>query len=172
MTPNPDRIEIHRVSECLKCERDFQDVEASQIEKRQVFDTPPPQKLTATEHQCELIICPDCDTENKAAFPEGVNMPLQYGPHIKSCLVYLNLYQLIPYERTLELIEAFYKHRISEGTLFNSINAVYDALEPVEEKTIDLLLKAPVNYTDDYRNIALLKLACSLLHKSGLQAVG
>jgi len=134
MTPNPDKIEIHQVSECAT---------------RQVYDIPLPQKLTVTEHQCVLVICPDCDTENRAAFPKGVNMPVQYGPQIKSCLVYLNQYQLIPYKRTLELIETFYKHRISEGTLFNSINAVYDALEPVEEKTINLLLKAPVNYADE-----------------------
>lgn len=148
MSPNPDVTEVHRARECRNCARDLAGVAADSVDVRQVFDLPP-QKITITEHRCETINCPDCDTINRVAFPSGVNMPVQYGTYIKSCLVYLNQYQLIPYKRTLELMEAFYGHRISEGTLYNSINSVYDALQPVEEKTIELLLDSPVNYADE-----------------------
>ena len=34
---------------------------------------------------------------NKAAFPEGVGAPVQYGPRVRAAAVYLNNYQFLPY---------------------------------------------------------------------------
>ena len=148
MTLAPDYIEKHRVINCCGCGENLENQTVMAVEKRQVFDIPP-QKIIITEHQSEKKTCPHCGTETGAAFPVGVEKPIQYGTYIKSALVYLNQYQMIPYKRTLELISDFYNHQISEGTLFNSITSAYNALEPVEEKTIELLLQSPVNYADE-----------------------
>jgi hypothetical protein len=89
MTPNPDKIEIHQVSECANCNRNFQGVKIKQKETRQVYDIPLPQKLTATEHQCELVICPDCGTENRAAFPKEHNLLDRLSENKREALAFL-----------------------------------------------------------------------------------
>jgi len=148
MSLNPHNIEKHRVKTCSCCGEALENEPVSSVDKRQVFDIPP-QKIIVTEHQSEKKTYPSCGVENRAPFPAGVEKPVQYGTFIKSALVYLNQYQMIPYKRTLELISDFYNHQISEGTLFNSISSAYDALEPVERKNIELLLQSPVNYADE-----------------------
>ena len=42
---------------------------------------------------------------------------MQYGPEIKAQMVYLNTEQHLPLERTCDLLEEFYNHRLSEGTI-------------------------------------------------------
>ena len=148
MTVNPDHIERHRVKCCDDCGENLEDQPAEVIERRQVYDVPP-QKITVTEHRSEMKTCFKCGSETRAAFPVEVKRPVQYGTHLKSILVYLNQYQMIPYKRTLELVKDLYGHQVSEGTLFNSITAVHNTLEPVEKRTIELLLQSPVNYADE-----------------------
>ncbi|OPL08837.1 MAG: hypothetical protein AVO34_13955 [Firmicutes bacterium ML8_F2] len=148
MTANPDYIEKHRVKCCGECGENLESQPAEALEKRQIYDVPP-QKVTVTEHQSEMKTCFKCGSETRAAFPLEAKRPVQYGPHLKSILVYLNQYQMIPYKRTLELVKDFYGHQVSEGTLFNSICAAYKTLEPVEQKTIELLLQSPINYADE-----------------------
>lgn len=97
MTPTPDKVEVHRVTQCQHCGVSLP-TKAESFERRQVVDTPP-LKLEVTEHQVEQKTCSVCGACNKAPFPESVNRPVQYGPLIKALAVYLNQYQLIPYDR-------------------------------------------------------------------------
>jgi transposase len=102
------------------------------IEKRQVFDIPP-LKLEVTEHQSEVKICPGCHTLNRGGFPAGVSQPVQYGGRAKGFAVYLNQYQLIPYQRVTEMFEDLFGQPISQGTLLNALEACYGHLESTEE---------------------------------------
>jgi len=45
-----------------------------------------------------------------------VNRPVQYGPLIKSLAVYMNQYQLIPYDRVEELFKDLFGQPFSEGS--------------------------------------------------------
>jgi len=69
------------------------------VEKRQVFDLPE-RALVVTQHQASIYRCAHCRGETKAAFPEGVVSPTQYGERIKAAAIYLNIQQLIPEDRT------------------------------------------------------------------------
>src|SRR5260370_16267433 len=69
------------------------------VEKRQVFDLPE-RPLVVTQHQASIYRCAHCRGETKAAFPEGVVSPTQYGERIKAAALYLNIQQLIPEHRT------------------------------------------------------------------------
>lgn len=126
---HPDREEVHRVSRCHYCQRSLEAVEASGIEKRQVFDLPKVH-IEVTEHKAEIKCCPYCGEISKSDFPEGVTQPVQYGPEIKAQAVYFNQYQLLPLERTGEVFEELYGQALSEGTILEACQEVAEQVEP------------------------------------------
>lgn len=121
---------------------------AESFKRRQVVDTPP-LKLEVTEHQAEQKTCHICGTCNKASFPEGVNRPVQYGPMIKALAVYMNQYQLIPYDRVEELFKDLFGQPFSEGSLFTANEICYVALESAEQEIKRQILNAPVINCDE-----------------------
>jgi transposase len=125
---HPDREVVHPVSRCHYCQRPLEDVEASGVEKRQVFDLPRVH-IEVTEHQAKIKRCPHCGEISKADFPEGVTQPVQYGPEIKAQAVYFNQYQLLPLERTGEVFETLYGQALSEGTILEACQEVAEQVE-------------------------------------------
>jgi transposase len=119
----PDRIQVHEVEHCHACHGSLKRVKAIRYEMRQVFDVPRVQ-MEVTEHQAEIKACPHCGEENRAAFPEGVSQPVQYGPEIKAQMVYFNQYQMLPLERTAEVFGTLYGHSLSEGTIVEATQEV------------------------------------------------
>ena len=98
MVPNPDKIEIHHLKVCNYCNNELSDTQILKIKKRQVFEIPKI-CLEVTEHQAEVKICSCCKKINHAEFPPTVSAPVQYGNRLKSFGLYLNNYQLLPYDR-------------------------------------------------------------------------
>src|SRR4030088_1906872 len=98
---DPDHVVRHEASACCHCCSPLLPESAIGIEKRQVFDLPAP-PLLVTEHQASIYRCAHCRGETKAAFPEGVVSPTQYGERIRAAAIYLNIQQLIPEDRTAQ----------------------------------------------------------------------
>jgi transposase len=148
MTESPDHTIMHSVEECQQCGRSLCEIPATDSRRRQVIDIPPIQ-LEVTEHQAETKCCPDCGHHNEAAFPEEAKTSVQYGERIKSLLVYLNQYQLLPYERTCQLVEDLFSHTLSQGTLYNWNRECYDNLESTEEQIRQGILASSVAHFDE-----------------------
>ena len=70
-------------------------------------------KIIVTEHQVDYSPCPHYGTCNHGEFPADVKYPVQYGVHLKALMVYLCIYQLIPYERICETVEDLFERSIS-----------------------------------------------------------
>lgn len=143
----PDYTEVHPVLHCECCGCSLLDQPADSLEKRQVHDLPPI-RLIVTEHQAETKVCA-CGHRNKAAFPEGVNAPVQYGPAIQAAAVYLKNYQHLPYARTSELLGDFFGCPISEGTLDNIIARSHELAKGPVEQIKAAIERAPVVHFDE-----------------------
>jgi len=147
MVEKPQHTIRHQVEKCEKCGRSLQEREATDIERRQVFDVPPV-KIEVTEHQAEIKECA-CGHLNKAAFPEGVTAPVQYGPDIRAKAVYLRDYQLIPLGRTCEVLSDFFGCEMGEGTLNNVTDRCFEVLEePVEQIKQHIIESSVVNFDE------------------------
>ena len=148
MVEQPDHIVSHTVDECRQCGCSLESVDAVDHRRRQVVDIPPIE-LEVTEHRAEIKCCPGCGCRNEAAFPAEVKTSVQYGSRIKSLLVYLNQYQLLPYERTCQLAEDLFSHTISQGTLSNWNAECYRNLESTEEQIRQAILASEVVHFDE-----------------------
>ena len=71
----------------------------------QVFDLPKGQPLTVTEcraHGCHRAAW---GMPTRAAFPEGVAAPMQYGKRINAAVLYLLHHQSLPEKRLFEVMD-------------------------------------------------------------------
>ncbi len=136
MVAKPDDVLFHKVEKCVFCQSDLRKQTVLTIKKRQVYDIPPI-ALKVIEHQSEIKIC-KCGCHNDA-FPSWVNHYVQYGPNIKGMIVYLQDYQLLPFDRTKELIKDFFNHSLSTGTLYNIGQSAFEKLSTFKDRLKELL---------------------------------
>ena len=148
MVEHPDHVKVYFVDQCEKCGCSIKNEPSQSIEKRQVFDIPPVQ-IEVTEYQAEIKKCPLCDHRNSAAFPEEVKAPAQYGSRLKSIITYLRIYQLLPYQRTAELLQDLFNVHLSQGTIATITKACSDILQKPLEQIINCLIKSDVNHFDE-----------------------
>ena len=131
---NPKHIVVHGVTRCQKCQASLEGVKVEKYAKRQVFDLPEAVELEVTEHQAEVKHCPQCGEVTQGEFPEEVSQETQYGPRVRAQMVYFNNYQLVPLERTAEIIVDLYHQEVSEGAVLAAVKEVARQVAPVNEK--------------------------------------
>jgi len=149
LVEKPDVVKVHRVQACQHCGQSLKRRKVVGHEKRQVYDLPKVE-IQVTEHRAEIKTCSCCGKETKAAFPHEVSKAVQYGTEIQSQMAYLNTEQHLPLERTCDLLEEFYAHRPSEGTVVavcaEAAQKVEQSNEAVKEH---LVAQEPVAHFDE-----------------------
>lgn len=116
MVEQPDRVKPHVPPVCPGCGRALAGLTGTVCERRQVIELVP--KLTEViEHQAMEVVCPGCRQAVRGRFPDGVDQAVQFGAGLKGLMVYLQTYQLLPYERTAEFCTDVLALGVSEGTL-------------------------------------------------------
>lgn len=100
---DPDCVVRHEACVCRHCRSPLEPKSAIGVETRQVFDLPE-RPLMVIEHQASIYRCAHCRGVSKAAFPDGVVSPAQYGERLKAAAIYLNIQQLIPEDRTAQAL--------------------------------------------------------------------
>lgn len=145
----PDRTQVHDVSCCAHCRAGLTARMVCGVVRRQVFDLPEP-RLEVTEHRALSYTCQACHGTTKAAFPEGVISPAQYGERIKGVAVYLNVAQLIPEDRVSEVLrELFGAARICSASIVAWGAKKAADFAGLASHVADLLAKVPVRHLDE-----------------------
>ncbi len=144
----PDEIIEQRVERCEVCQQDLHGVAACGGERRQVVDVPSP-RLIVREYRAEQKQCPHCQHLTRAAFPTGVQAPLQYGANVGATAVYLVEQQLLPLARACEVMSDLLGVQMSEGTICDLIARCALALAPVEQQIKGALTTAEVIHQDE-----------------------
>lgn len=149
MVSEPQKVEVHSVSQCDHCQASLAGVGVDGYKKRQVFDLPVVE-LEVTEHQSEIKTCPVCGENTEAVFPDDVTQETQYGARVRAQMVYFNAYQFIPLERTSEVIEDLYQQPVAEGTVVAAAGRVGQQVAPVNEKIKNHLIQTedPVGFDE------------------------
>lgn len=147
-TSTPNEVVVHAVKQCGCCGKSLLDSTVVDYEKRQVFDIPPIEMLI-TEHRSEIKSCPHCHIVNRAAFPEGVSQPVQYGTNVQQLAVYFTQYQLLPYGRTSEIFKDLFGHALSSSFLVNNNHRCAVKLQPFITGLKSILLSQPVLHVDE-----------------------
>jgi transposase len=123
-------VETHLVHECSGCGASLVGVPVEQVLARQVFDIAAIE-LWVTERQVEVKCCRECGQQNQGTFPAEASNVVQYGPRLKGVMVYLMEWQLLPSERTCDLLREVLGVKVSEGTLYTTRAQCFKQLEPI-----------------------------------------
>lgn len=145
---HPHKTRVHSPKTCTGCQTSLENVIATNVNKRQVFDIPPV-SVEVTEHQTEVKICPCCGKENQGEFPEGVNAFTQYGERVKALAAYFLHQHLIPFERVAQMFEDLFNIPLSPGTCANMDRKLYKNLEIFEGSLKTHLLACKVLHLDE-----------------------
>jgi len=144
----PDEIIELPVAHCEACQHDLHAVAACGRERRQVVDLPSP-RVVVQEYRAEQKQCPHCQYITRAAFPAGVQAPVQYGPNVGATAVYLVEQQLLPLARTCEVMRDLLGVQMSEGTVGDLIKRCAGQLAMVEQQITEALKQAEVIHQDE-----------------------
>lgn len=125
------------VNSPCECGEEMSKKKVIRIEKHQVIDTP--EKLIhVKEYLVEVKQC-KCGKEHKGQCNYAYRV--QYGEGIKSLLVYLNQYQLLPTERIQEMMKDIFTLSVSDGLIFSStencFNNLLGTIETIKQGLIE-----------------------------------
>jgi transposase len=144
-----DAVVRHEACACGYCGSSLDARSATGIERRQVFDIPEC-PLVVTEHQATIYRCTHCRRVTKAAFPEGVVSPTEYGERIRAAAIYLNVQQLIPEDRVAQaLSDLFAAATICPASVVAWVDKKARELRPVHQTIGKRVAEAAVRHLDE-----------------------
>jgi len=144
----PDEVIVHRPERCEHCQGELGKQVGQVAERRQVHDLPE-LRLRVQEHQVEVVCCPHCQQQSRGSFPVGVHAPVQYGPGVQALAVYLTQYQLLPLQRTGEVLEDLFGSPVSQGAICTWVQEAAQTLSPTIEQITQALLRARLLHGDE-----------------------
>ena len=145
----PDRVEDHYPDRCGSCGERLGKDGSVHFAARQVFDLPPPPALEVVEHRAHACACAACGGTTRAAFPEGVNAPIQRGSRISALVLYFGGLQMLPRKRLAEMMGEVFGASLSQGAVSAILRRGGEACASFAERVRDLVAHAPVKHMDE-----------------------
>jgi transposase len=144
----PDKIIQHGADECQACGESLVKVAGAVMARCQEIEIPE-KPVQVIEHQRLEKRCPCCGQRNQGQWPAHLSGNVQYGRRFKALCTYLMVYQLLPYQRTAELLEILFGYQPGGGTLKSLLDQAYAALERVEGAIKAVIRGSPVGHGDE-----------------------
>ena len=147
---NPDYVVIHSPKSCFSCGHELSCVnkEKECVEKRQIFDVPPP-KTEITEHRISIKNCPACGSATRGLFPKDITASTQYGEHVQALAAYFSHQHFMPFERLAQVFQDIFNIEISQGTIVNIDQRLFIRLEHFEDNLKTHLINSKVLHFDE-----------------------
>lgn len=133
LSSQPHRIIEHRPHQCGSCQWPLAGVNEVRHLRQQVWEVVPA-RLRVSEHRLALLRCPACGKTTRGEFAGAVRSGVQYAPSVKARVLYLQQYQLLPYQRTSEAMRDLFGCQLSAGTIANIIRECAQGLVETELK--------------------------------------
>ena len=147
LVEDPEARVIVPLSGTCACGRCCAEIPAEILpERRQVIGLEMRRKVV--EYRIVAGTCA-CGHTHRSEFPEGVAAPVQYGPSVSALSVYLTQYQLLPYQRTAELLAQVGGIPLSPGSVHRAVEVAGHRLKPMEQAIRDALITAAVAHADE-----------------------
>ena len=148
-TEHPEAILDHLPAACPGCGSAFGLADSVGHQARQVFDLPDPQPLRVAEHRAHDCRCPNCGATARAAFPETVTGPVQYGSNLAAVVAYLSAVQLLPEDRIVQLLHDLHGIEVSAASVGAMTGRTAEALEAFADALGQAVRTAPVKHADE-----------------------
>jgi transposase len=148
-TDSPDATIDHFPDACAGCGGPLNEAMSTGHTARQVFDLPEPQPLLVTEHRAHACCCAKCGTQTRAAFPEDVTAPVQYGANIAAVVVYLLHFQFLPEKRLAMLMADLFGIHLVTATIAGMSRNCAARFQSFAATVRDHVAAAPVKHMDE-----------------------
>ena len=148
-TETPDATVDHYPEACAACGEPLTAAMATGHVARQVFDLPEPTPLIVTEHRAHDCRCLSCGARTRAAFPEGVAAPVQYGKRIGAFVLYLLHYQLLPEQRLAALMADLFGVKLVTATIARISQDCAHHFKGFADAVRDHVAAVPVKHLDE-----------------------
>jgi transposase len=148
LTERPHRTVEHRPRQCRHCHSALAEGGAVRHLRQQVVEVVPA-RLRVIEHRLAVLRCSRCGKTTQGEFAGSVRSGVQYGPGVKARVLYLQQYQLLPYQRTSEAMRDLFGCRLSPGTVANIVSGCAEELVETELKIKKKLRRSPVIHADE-----------------------
>ncbi|MFL6334560.1 MAG: IS66 family transposase [Pyrinomonadaceae bacterium] len=148
LSERPNRVVEHRPQECRGCHASLNSAQVLGHRRQQVVEVVPA-RLRVTEHRLAVLRCRACGETTRGEFAGSVRSGVQYGPGVKARVLYLQQYQLLPYQRTAEAMRDLFGCPLSTGTMANIIRECADGLLETELKIKRSLRRSALIHADE-----------------------
>lgn len=148
LSAHPGHVVEHRPRECRNCHASLAAGQVVRHLRQQVWEVVPA-KLKVTEHRLALLQCSACGKTTQGEFSPAVRSGVQYGAGVKARVLYLQQYQLLPYQRTSEAMRDLFGCQLSSGTVANIVRECADELVQTELKIKQRLRRSAVIHADE-----------------------
>lgn len=115
--------------------------------RRQVFDLRA-KRHEVIEHRVMRARCA-CGKEHSGEFPAEVRAPVQYGARVSAAAVYLTQHQMVPLQRSAQVLSELFGLALSQATVQAQIGQAHELVKPVIQEIGQALTKQPVVQADE-----------------------
>jgi len=148
LTGRPDRVVRHEPAACSGCGSGLAGAAETGMERRQVTEIPEV-TATVTEHQLIEKTCGCCGQATKAAAPDGVNAPVQYGPRVSALAAYLWHGQFLSRDRAVAALSDMFGCAPSAASVAAMTKKIAGFVAPALKNIVQALIASEVAHFDE-----------------------